>query len=43
VKGAGLGLNLVQHIVAAHGGEVTFESRKGEGSTFTIRLKSGGR
>jgi signal transduction histidine kinase/tetratricopeptide (TPR) repeat protein len=38
VKGVGLGLNLVQHIVAAHGGSVDFESREGEGSTFTIRL-----
>ena len=38
VKGVGLGLNLVQHIVAAHGGSVDFQSREGEGSTFTIRL-----
>lgn len=40
VKGAGLGLNLVQHIVKAHGGDVTFESTEGEGSAFTIRLRS---
>jgi signal transduction histidine kinase len=39
VKGAGLGLNLVQHIVTAHGGAIDFETREGEGSTFTIRLK----
>lgn len=38
VKGAGLGLNLVQHTVAAHGGRVEFETREGEGSTFTIHL-----
>jgi signal transduction histidine kinase len=40
VKGVGLGLNLVQHIVAAHGGSVTFDSTEGKGSTFTIRLKT---
>jgi signal transduction histidine kinase len=40
VKGVGLGLNLVQHIVAAHGGTIDVDSREGEGSTFTIHLKS---
>lgn len=40
VKGVGLGLNLVQHIVAAHHGEVRVESREGEGSTFSIYLGS---
>jgi signal transduction histidine kinase len=39
VKGVGLGLNLVQHIVAAHGGSISFDSKEGRGSTFTIRLK----
>jgi signal transduction histidine kinase len=38
VKGAGLGLSLVRHIVTAHGGTVDYESRVGEGSTFSIRL-----
>jgi signal transduction histidine kinase len=40
VKGVGLGLNLVQHIVAAHGGSVSFDSKEGKGTTFTIRLKT---
>jgi len=38
VKGSGLGLSIVQHIVQAHGGQVTVESRSGEGSTFSILL-----
>ena len=40
VKGVGLGLNLVHHIVSAHGGTIDVDSRQGEGSTFTIRLKA---
>ena len=38
VKGVGLGLALVKHIVTAHGGSVDGESRVGDGSTFRIRL-----
>jgi signal transduction histidine kinase len=38
VKGVGLGLSLVMHIVKAHGGSIECQSRVGEGSTFTIRL-----
>ncbi len=38
VKGVGLGLSLVQHIVTAHGGAIGLESRVGEGSTFCIKL-----
>ena len=38
VKGMGVGLAMVQHIVAAHGGEVRVASEPGEGSTFTMVL-----
>jgi len=38
IKGAGLGLAMVKHIVAAHGGEVRLESVEGEGSRFTILI-----
>jgi signal transduction histidine kinase len=38
VKGNGLGLSLVAHIVKAHHGRVTVESEPGRGSTFTIHL-----
>src|ERR671932_1536568 len=36
--GTGLGLYIVQEIVAAHGGHVTVESVVGQGSTFTVTL-----
>ena len=36
VKGAGLGLSLVDQIVRAHGGRVEVSSALGEGSTFTL-------
>ena len=38
VKGAGLGLSLVRHIVSAHGGRVECVSQLGQGTTFSIHL-----
>jgi signal transduction histidine kinase len=38
VKGSGLGLSLVRHIVRAHGGDVLVESAPDKGSKFTIAL-----
>ena len=40
VKGSGVGLAMVQHIVTAHGGEIGVESETGKGSTFTILLRT---
>jgi signal transduction histidine kinase len=36
--GTGLGLYIVQEIVAAHGGQVTVKSVEGQGTTFTLTL-----
>jgi signal transduction histidine kinase len=38
IKGSGLGLSLVRHIVRAHGGDVQVESTPEKGSKFTIAL-----
>lgn len=41
MKGSGIGLSLCRDIVALHHGEITLESRPGEGSAFTVRLRLG--
>jgi signal transduction histidine kinase len=38
IKGSGIGLTVVSHIVKAHGGEVLLESEVGKGTKVTIRI-----
>ena len=37
-QGVGIGLSIVKHIIAAHGGRVIVRSAPGQGSRFTIEL-----
>ncbi len=37
-QGTGLGLSLVRHFAELHGGQVTVDSRVGEGSRFTVEI-----
>jgi signal transduction histidine kinase len=41
-EGTGLGLSIVQAIAKAHGGEVSVESKVGEGTTFRVTLSAEG-
>lgn len=38
VEGSGLGLSIVRHVMAGHGGRVEVDSEPGQGSTFTLIL-----
>ena len=40
--GTGLGLYIVQEIVATHGGQVSVQSMPGQGTTFTLTLPTPG-
>jgi len=37
-SGSGLGLAITRHIVEAHGGRITVQSREGDGTTFVVTL-----
>jgi signal transduction histidine kinase len=39
IPGSGIGLHMVRQIVELHGGTITVDSRLGEGSRFTMRLR----
>ena len=36
--GTGLGLSIVRHLVQAQGGDISVESRLGEGTSFSFNL-----
>lgn len=38
IAGTGIGLHLVQHFIAMHGGRMELDRTEGEGSTFAVRL-----
>ena len=37
--GVGLGLSICKSIVELHGGQISVESRQGEGTTFSVSLE----
>jgi signal transduction histidine kinase len=39
-KGTGIGLNTVKNLVALLGGQISIQSKVGQGSTFKITLKN---
>jgi signal transduction histidine kinase len=43
IRGSGVGLASVRHIVHEHGGRISVESREGAGSTFVVCLPLGSR
>jgi two-component system NtrC family sensor kinase len=40
-QGTGLGLTVVRNIILAHGGQITFQSKVGSGTTFVVSLPVG--
>jgi signal transduction histidine kinase len=38
VRGTGVGLSVVRHVIASHKGSIGVDSRVGEGTTVTVRL-----
>jgi signal transduction histidine kinase len=38
VRGTGVGLSVVRHVVAAHRGTIAVDSRVGEGTTITVKI-----
>lgn len=40
VRGTGVGLSVVRHVIAAHRGTIAVDSRVGEGTTITVKIPS---
>jgi signal transduction histidine kinase len=38
VRGTGVGLSVVRHVIASHKGTIAVDSRAGEGTTVTVKL-----
>jgi two-component system phosphate regulon sensor histidine kinase PhoR len=41
IPGTGLGLSIVKHLVEAHNGKISVDSRPNQGTTFTLQLPQG--